>query len=235
MTKENVFTCWKAFQALSALIQSRIRDAEDVASGLMHPALKSAFEAAYSPKPPGHRDLITINFGDFFRIGLGEEYFTRLMSLIRQRSRTLVRADTMKHHWAASQGTQSRSLETPETSEGSGQENQQSRTKSQTYNTEDSQVVTDPSTDSALCCLYMGERTGSLVFSRMWSYVIVHLLLGHYISNMVARSALDAIFGATARSGPQQSVSAPWTRPSLCSGTKPSSPSHQNYSSCFIL
>ena len=40
-----------------------------------------------------------------------------------------------------------------------------------TYNTEDSQVVTDPSTNSALCCLYMGERTGSLVFSRMWSYV----------------------------------------------------------------
>ena len=43
--------------------------------------------------------------------------------------------------------------------------------KAKTYNTEDSQVVTDPSTNSALCCLYMGERTGSLVFSRMWSYV----------------------------------------------------------------
>ena len=43
--------------------------------------------------------------------------------------------------------------------------------KSKTYNTEDSQVVTDPSTNSALCCLYMGERTGSLVFSRIWSYV----------------------------------------------------------------
>ena len=44
---------------------------------------------------------------------------------------------------------------------------------SKTYNTEDSQVVTDPSTNSALCCLYMGERTGSLAFSRMWSYVRV--------------------------------------------------------------
>ncbi|KAK7920239.1 hypothetical protein PG985_008261 [Apiospora marii] len=41
--------------------------------------------------------------------------------------------------------------------------------KTKTYNTEDSQVVTDPSTNSALCCLYMGERTGSLVFSRIWS------------------------------------------------------------------
>ena len=44
--------------------------------------------------------------------------------------------------------------------------------EAKTYNTEDSQVVTDPSTNSALCCLYMGERTGSLVFSRMWSYVL---------------------------------------------------------------
>ena len=45
------------------------------------------------------------------------------------------------------------------------------RQNTKTYNTEDSQVVTDPSTNSALCCLYMGERTGSLVFSRMWPYV----------------------------------------------------------------
>ncbi|KAK8087693.1 hypothetical protein PG997_002654 [Apiospora hydei] len=44
--------------------------------------------------------------------------------------------------------------------------------KTKTYNTEDSQVVTDPSTNSALCCLYMGERTGSLVFSRIWSWIV---------------------------------------------------------------
>ena len=52
-----------------------------------------------------------------------------------------------------------------------------------TYNTEDSQVVTDPSTNSALCCLYMGERTGSLVFSRMWSYVEVVTAKVGYILN----------------------------------------------------
>ncbi|KAK7926539.1 hypothetical protein PG985_003537 [Apiospora marii] len=55
--------------------------------------------------------------------------------------------------------------------------------KSRTYNTEDSQVVTDPSTDSALCCLYMGERTGSLVFSRMWSYVKEDTVLTAYVDS----------------------------------------------------
>ena len=40
-----------------------------------------------------------------------------------------------------------------------------------TYNTEDSQVVTDPSTNSALSSLSMGERTGSRVFWKLWSYV----------------------------------------------------------------
>ena len=53
--------------------------------------------------------------------------------------------------------------------------------KSKTYNTEDSQVVTDPSTNSALCCLYMGERTGSLAFSRIWSYVLALLFSKRYI------------------------------------------------------
>ena len=42
-----------------------------------------------------------------------------------------------------------------------------------TYNTEDSQVVTDPSTNSALSSLSMGERTGSRVFWKLWSYVLV--------------------------------------------------------------
>ena len=44
--------------------------------------------------------------------------------------------------------------------------------KTKTYNTEDSQVVTDPSTNSALSSLSMGERTGSRVFWKLWSYVM---------------------------------------------------------------
>ncbi|EGZ70399.1 hypothetical protein NEUTE2DRAFT_67071, partial [Neurospora tetrasperma FGSC 2509] len=42
-----------------------------------------------------------------------------------------------------------------------------------TYNTRDSLVVTDPTTSLALTGLSMGERTGSRVFQRVWSYVIV--------------------------------------------------------------
>ena len=42
-----------------------------------------------------------------------------------------------------------------------------------TYNTGDSLVVTDPTTDPALASLTRGERTGSRVFWQVWSYVIV--------------------------------------------------------------
>lgn len=42
-----------------------------------------------------------------------------------------------------------------------------------TYNTKDSLVVTDPTTDLALTGLSMGERTGSRVLQWVWSYVLV--------------------------------------------------------------
>jgi hypothetical protein len=40
-----------------------------------------------------------------------------------------------------------------------------------TYNTRDSLVVTDPTTDPAVAGLSMGERTGSRISQRLWSYV----------------------------------------------------------------
>lgn len=40
-----------------------------------------------------------------------------------------------------------------------------------TYNTEDSLVVTDPTTSSALTGLSRGERTGSRILLWVWSYV----------------------------------------------------------------
>ena len=40
-----------------------------------------------------------------------------------------------------------------------------------TYNTEDSLVVTDPTTSSALRSLCTGERTGPSIFCELWSYV----------------------------------------------------------------
>ena len=70
-----------------------------------------------------------------------------------------------------------------------------------TYNTEDSQVVTDPSTNSALCCLYMGERTGSLVFSRMWLYMKVLVSMGDYIQTFYSSEGLDSTANALSTIG----------------------------------
>ncbi|AEO54309.1 hypothetical protein MYCTH_2030723, partial [Thermothelomyces thermophilus ATCC 42464] len=44
-----------------------------------------------------------------------------------------------------------------------------------TYNTEDSPVVTDLSTNPAVSSLSKGERTGSRVFYCLWSYVLAVL------------------------------------------------------------
>jgi hypothetical protein len=45
------------------------------------------------------------------------------------------------------------------------------KVKNKTYNTRDSPVVTQPSTNLAITGLSMGERTGSRVFLCLWSYV----------------------------------------------------------------
>ncbi len=45
------------------------------------------------------------------------------------------------------------------------------KNKTKTYNTKDSLVVTEPTTDLALTSLTRGERTGSRIASRIWSYV----------------------------------------------------------------
>ncbi|KAK4122933.1 hypothetical protein N657DRAFT_621117, partial [Parathielavia appendiculata] len=41
-----------------------------------------------------------------------------------------------------------------------------------TYNTKDSLVVTDPTTDLAVAGLSRGERTGSRIFLRLWSLTL---------------------------------------------------------------
>ena len=50
-------------------------------------------------------------------------------------------------------------------------ENKNAAKKSKTYNTRDSLVVTDPTTNPALSGLTRGERTGSRIFQMVWSYV----------------------------------------------------------------
>ncbi|KAJ5468711.1 hypothetical protein N7475_006463 [Penicillium sp. IBT 31633x] len=48
--------------------------------------------------------------------------------------------------------------------------------KTKTYNSEDSLVVTHPTTNSPACGLSTAERTGSPVLHTLWSYVLDNLL-----------------------------------------------------------
>ncbi|KUM55758.1 hypothetical protein ACN42_g11480 [Penicillium freii] len=50
-----------------------------------------------------------------------------------------------------------------------------------TYNSEDSLVVTHPTTNSPACGLSTAERTGSPVFHTLWSYVVLYV----WIRNIV--------------------------------------------------
>ncbi|KOS38379.1 hypothetical protein ACN38_g10804, partial [Penicillium nordicum] len=45
--------------------------------------------------------------------------------------------------------------------------------KIKTYNSEDSLVVTHPTTNSPACGLSTAERTGSPIFHTLWSYVFI--------------------------------------------------------------
>ena len=49
------------------------------------------------------------------------------------------------------------------------------KTKTKTYNSEDSLVVTHPTTNSPACGLSTAERTGSPIFHTLWSYVLLCL------------------------------------------------------------
>ena len=59
-----------------------------------------------------------------------------------------------------------------------------------TYNTRDSLLVTDATTNPAVTCLYMGERTGSLVVRCMWSYVLASQDSGVYIQGFVVAAMM---------------------------------------------
>ena len=58
-----------------------------------------------------------------------------------------------------------------------------------TYNSGDSLVVTDPTTNQPLTGLSMGERTGSRVFQWVWSYVPVSRIDGIIKSSVVVWSS----------------------------------------------
>ncbi|KOS38862.1 hypothetical protein ACN38_g10303 [Penicillium nordicum] len=51
--------------------------------------------------------------------------------------------------------------------------------KRETYNSEDSLVVTHPTTNSPACGLSTAERTGSPIFHTLWSYVFTSTMIRH--------------------------------------------------------
>lgn len=98
-SKEMALKCWMAVRALEHF-PGLTRSSETVT---MHPALKDAFEAAYPPKHPNHKDLITMEFGEFFAYAIGEETFVKLSSEIDKKIGDLVKAHTLPAHFEASQ------------------------------------------------------------------------------------------------------------------------------------
>ena len=52
-----------------------------------------------------------------------------------------------------------------------GFEAKKGQKRAKTYNSGDSLVVTHLTTNPPVYCLYMAERTGSLILSVLWSYV----------------------------------------------------------------
>src|SRR5690349_19329811 len=59
--------------------------------------------------------------------------------------------------------------------------NKNENERQKTYNSGDSLVVTDPTTNPPVSGLTMGERTGSRIFHYLWSYVLERVVVLNYI------------------------------------------------------
>ncbi|KAF2441961.1 hypothetical protein P171DRAFT_366270, partial [Karstenula rhodostoma CBS 690.94] len=59
-----------------------------------------------------------------------------------------------------------------------------------TYNSGDSPILTNSTTDPPVPCLSTAERTGSSVFRVLWSYVEVKVIIEHYIDMSVMSKQL---------------------------------------------
>jgi hypothetical protein len=65
-----------------------------------------------------------------------------------------------------------------------------------TYNSRYSLVVTHPTTNLPIWSLYMGERTGSLVFTSLWSYV-TDAVLEMYMEELIFDYLSEVYTGAS--------------------------------------
>ncbi|PCD23181.1 hypothetical protein AU210_014704 [Fusarium oxysporum f. sp. radicis-cucumerinum] len=98
-TKENGLKSWLAFRTSEAIMTSSSRSDDKSSSfRIMHPALKAAFEAAYPPKHPAHKDLVTIDFGEFLGHAIGDEMFAKLSFEINKKIKELVHTYAFHSH-----------------------------------------------------------------------------------------------------------------------------------------
>ncbi|KAL4925377.1 uncharacterized protein BDV17DRAFT_294600 [Aspergillus undulatus] len=106
-TKDAACTFWRGVLALEMInLNTRSRTSTGAQNDgrpirIMHPALQSAFEAAYPPKDPSHRDL-NINFPTFITECLSEKTFRELCQEIEKKTDELVSADTFRARFEAS-------------------------------------------------------------------------------------------------------------------------------------
>lgn len=91
-TKENFCKSWLALRAANAFLKDPTLTAAPI---------KAAFEAAYPAQPPDHRDLITIDFNQFFLCGIGDDTFTKLSLLIDKKIKEVVQSEDFEPHWTA--------------------------------------------------------------------------------------------------------------------------------------
>ena len=109
-TKDNALKSWLAIRTLELYERKHIAnppttsDTESSNIHAMHPALRAAFEVAYPPQPLDYRNLLTIDFGQFFSYGISEETFVQLTSKIDSKIADLVREDSFHTHWEACAG-----------------------------------------------------------------------------------------------------------------------------------
>ncbi|KAK7739268.1 hypothetical protein SLS62_011258 [Diatrype stigma] len=93
-SKEMAFKSWRAMLALESVGETA--NSSSVSSGrqpFLNPGLKAAFESAYPPKNPGFKDLIAIDFFEFFRDAVGESTFSQLSFQIDTKISELVKTD----------------------------------------------------------------------------------------------------------------------------------------------
>ncbi|KAL2126701.1 hypothetical protein VTI74DRAFT_379 [Chaetomium olivicolor] len=107
-SKENSIKCWRAFLTLdqiSSADPTLPSKSDDTSSPkrIMHPALKTAFEAAYPPKHPEHRDLIEVDFAEFVYHCMGEEKFAQLSVAIDEKIHELVYKDGFEAYFEDTQ------------------------------------------------------------------------------------------------------------------------------------